>query len=81
MVIHPGKFIIVDECMRFWKGIESTFSHESFIKVTYIPRKPVDLGVEFKCSADGESSIMLFFRKNCGQNNPSCKTGRRYMGQ
>jgi hypothetical protein len=67
-VVVPGKFIIVDELMSFWKGVESHFSHESFIHVTYVPRKPVNLGVEFKCSADGQSNIMLFLEIQKGSH-------------
>lgn len=43
IVINPGIYIFTDECMRFWKGMESRFNHESFIHVSYIPRKPVVL--------------------------------------
>lgn len=73
IVVVPGKYIIVDECISFWKGVESLFSHESFIHVTYIPRKPVNLGVEFKCSADGQSNIMLFLEIQKGSNAPKQK--------
>lgn len=70
VVIIPGKFLIVDECMSFWKGLEIHFAHESFIHVTYIPRKPVNLEVEFKCSADGQPSNMLHLIIQKGANAP-----------
>lgn len=47
-VFKPGKYIVVDEYMSFWKGIESSYQHDSFINITYIPRKPVNLGEEIQ---------------------------------
>lgn len=69
-VVIPGRDIVVDECMSTWKGIESIFSHESFIHITKLKRKPRGIGIESKCAADGSSCIMLQLEVQEGKDAP-----------
>lgn len=58
-VLNPGQVIVVDECMSSWKGYESYVKHDSVVHVTKIQRKPKNVGIELKASADGETGILL----------------------
>ncbi len=58
-LIRPGLYIVVDEIMSGWEGKELKYHPDGCPHVTKIPRKPVPIGMEGKCSCDGESNIML----------------------
>lgn len=68
--VTPGVCIVPDECMSPWKGLESISPDPTRIHVTKIPRKPRGIGVEMKCSADGESCIMLRLEIQKGASAP-----------
>lgn len=56
----PGSVIVVDELMSMWEGAELKHYHFGCPHVTKIKSKPVSVGIECKCSCDGESGVMLF---------------------
>lgn len=71
-MVIPGKYLVVDECMCSWKGLEMFWSAtmQDSVHITKIKRKPKGIGIEIKCSADGESGIMLRLEIQKGANAP-----------
>jgi hypothetical protein len=55
----PGPVLTVDELMSQWTGDEGDYSVTGMPHVTKEIRKPVPVGMEAKCTADGVTGIML----------------------
>jgi hypothetical protein len=58
-VLKPGKFLVVDEIMSMWHGLEAQYSAEGLPHTTKIKRKPEGVGAEMKAVADGDTGCIL----------------------
>lgn len=58
-VFQPGQYIVVDEIMSGWRGLEYKHSASGCPHLTKIIRKPVPVGTECKASACGVSGVLL----------------------
>lgn len=57
--IIPGEFLVVDECMSFWEGLDNIYSDFGLPHSSKQIRKPRSQGCELKSCADCETGIML----------------------
>ena len=58
-VVSPGTFILLDEIMSSWLGLEADYSLNDIPHKTKIKQKPKGVGVELKALIDYKSSIMM----------------------
>ena len=58
-VASPGTFILLDEIMSSWLGLEADYSLNGIPHKTKIKRKPKGVGVALKALIDCKSSIMM----------------------
>ena len=73
MKVTPGKVICVDELMSQWEGKEFKYDPTGCPHMTKMPKKPVSVGMECKCSCDAESGIMLFLELQEGKKEMALK--------
>jgi Transposase IS4 len=71
---QPDIFLVVDEIMSSWKGLESLYSVDGSPHLTKIARKPEGVGAECKAIACGESKILVMIEplegKDIMKNKP-----------
>ena len=53
--IKPSRFLVVDECMSAWRGLDGKYSADGLPHVTKIRRKPEGVGAELKSVCCGQS--------------------------
>lgn len=68
-MIIPGKVIVVNECMKAWRGVEMYLNDGKGPHVTKIIRKPEGVGFEMKSSADGHSGVLLMLQLQDSKEN------------
>jgi hypothetical protein len=57
--IVPGKYLVIDEIMSMWLGLDGVYAVEGIPHLTKIARKPRGIGLEMKALCDGASGIMI----------------------
>ena len=58
--IIPGTFLVVDEKISPYEGLEGEYRAEGAPVKVKIQRKPRGVGIEIKCTADGETGCVIF---------------------
>ena len=58
-IISPGSYLVLDEIMSSWVGLDANFSLHGIPHKTKIKRKPKGVGVKLKALVDCMSSIMI----------------------
>lgn len=72
-IMRPGKFIVVDECMCRWEGLEYDYAVEGLPHSTKEIRKPDPVGLEIKSMADGDTFIICFLEMLEGEDRQATK--------
>ena len=59
LAVIPGDFMVIDEIMSAWRGLDREFSDWGMPHVSKVIRKPAGVGAEMKAIACGESGIIM----------------------
>jgi hypothetical protein len=77
---HVGNFLVVDEIMSSWKGMEDGYAVGGCPHVTKIIRKPEGVGAECKAVACGESGLLMKLDPMEGKMKMDSKPYQREFG-
>ena len=58
-LVRPGEFLVVDECMSFWEGLDNIHNDFGLPHSSKQLRKPRSQGCELKSCADAQTGIMM----------------------